>query len=65
LLKYLTVGDINEDDGHGFSALLIAAEKGESKIVEILLNSGCDIDRQSSGGLTALSIAASLVSQLI
>jgi ankyrin repeat protein len=44
-------------DGHGTSALALAAEMGFKEAVEVLLAAGADPNARDSAGLTALDLA--------
>lgn len=47
-------------DQNGLTPLLIASFKGHDKIIDFLVNHGCDIDEPSVDGKTALMFAAEL-----
>jgi ankyrin repeat protein len=54
ILAY-TVVDINSKDSNGWTALMLAADWGKSKSVELLLNHpGIDVNVQTENGTTAL-----------
>src|SRR5262245_51627992 len=51
--------DVNAKDSKGFTALMIAAEKGLTPIVQVLLDKGADAnDKEPKQGRTALMLAA-------
>jgi ankyrin repeat protein len=50
--------DINEPDGSGEPALLIASLAGHADVVALLLERGSNIEIRNKGGLTALHAAA-------
>jgi hypothetical protein len=41
----------------GFTALMVASQKGHDKCVEMLLNAGCNINTLNNDGVSALAIA--------
>ena len=49
--------NINLQDKDGFSALMIATDKGYLEIVKFLLENGANINLQDNNGNSALSIA--------
>ncbi len=49
--------DLNATNENGETALLLAAKKGDSKTVRLLINSGADINIRKYGGKTALDLA--------
>ena len=50
--------EINLQSGVGVAALMLAADKGHERVVELLLRHGAEVDLQDSGGGTALMSAA-------
>jgi ankyrin repeat protein len=58
ILEYSVI-DINSQDSKGWTALIYAADMGNEKCVELLLNHpGIDVNVQNKGGWTALVHAA-------
>jgi len=49
--------DINEFDQHGYTALHLACDRGNTAIVELLLRRGADCSLQDSDDFTALELA--------
>ncbi|KAF7813623.1 ankyrin-3 isoform X1 [Senna tora] len=58
LIEHKDKIDIDEQDGDGFSAAMIAAEKGNTEAFRLLLYAGSDVLKlKNKDGLTALRIA--------
>jgi len=49
--------DIDEKDENGMTALIRAAEEGDTETVKLLLDQGADIEAKNNDGLTALHTA--------
>ena len=49
--------DVNLPDEHGFTPLFVAARRGHSDIVQLLLESGADAHRRNYEGKTAINMA--------
>ncbi len=52
--------DANQRGFRGATALMVAAERGESEIIKALLAAGANVNAQMDDGATALSIATKL-----
>ena len=50
--------DINIQNEHGWTALMIASYHGNLDVVKVLVENGADVNIQSNTGLTALMIAS-------
>lgn len=48
---------LEETDSYGRSPLLVAAEAGNSSVVKVLVNSGCNLSAVDNEGNTALHLA--------
>ena len=44
-------------DAEGLACLHIAAANGQTKVVQFLVEAGCEINQRSKDGLTALDLA--------
>ncbi len=65
-----SLGDINQRDAQGRTALLLAVEKGHLEVVKWLLDHGADVDRADNDGMTPLIASEfmdsdAMVSQLL
>jgi hypothetical protein len=59
LQRLLIAGaDIDARDGHGQTGLMLAAHRGDARLVEWLATHGADLDRTAKFGLSALMLAA-------
>lgn len=56
---YLTMASWDEADHHGYTPLILAAQKGHCECVEALLDWGADPTKHNASGETALHLAAS------
>lgn len=52
-----TLGDINARDGHGQTALMRAAQRGDIHVVRLLIHRGVDLNHCAKYHLTALMLA--------
>lgn len=59
ILTQLSNAEINALDESGLGLIHWAADRGDSKILEILIENGADIDEQDGDGQTAMHYAAS------
>lgn len=59
ILTKLSSEEINELDESGLGLIHWAADRGDSKVLEILIENGADIDGQDGDGQTAMHYAAS------
>jgi ankyrin repeat protein len=61
----LQQGDVNAADNAGITALMIAAEKGQVGLVEMLLNKGVDVEAKNKDGLKAIDKATGDVKSVL
>ena len=50
-------GDVNTRDGHGQTALMVAAHRGHRELVDLLIANGVDLDVTAKYHLSALMLA--------
>lgn len=50
--------DVNDDAGHGITALMVAAQNGHQEIVQALLAAKANVNTKTRRGETALMVAA-------
>ena len=50
--------DVNDDAGHGITALIVASQNGHQKIVQTLLAAKANVNTKTRRGETALMVAS-------